>query len=339
MYREELLGQDHRILNSGHHPHAFFTEMWKTISIGKIWHGEIKNHCKNGVYYWVDSIIIPSLNDQGIPLRYISICTDITARKAIETQIEEQRAFYEQISETLDEGLLVQDLNGRCIYMNSEAERLLEWSRAEFINKLVHDTIHKQTADGHSILECDCPIILGTKVNGGVRLDDQVFLRKDGTVFSVDFSSQVFMRKGVIDSIVMAFQDVTERRKSELCIRQTQERLNLALESSNLALWDLDITSDFIYLNSRWTEMLGGVPEETLVTMRSLFNDIHPEDREEVQRLWMPVLKRLLSDYSVECRIKCRNDEWLWVYIRGKVVERDATGRAVRLTGTCFQCN
>lgn len=333
--REELLGQAHRILNSGHHPHAFFTEMWKTISLGKIWHGEIKNHRKDGVYYWVDSTIVPLLNDQGIPLRYISICTDITARKAIEIQIEEQRAFYEQISETLDEGLLVQDLNGRCIYMNSEAERLLGWSRAEFINKPVHDTIHKQTADGHSILECDCPIILGAKVKGGVRLDDQVFLRKDGTVFPVDVSSQVFMRKGVIDSIVVAFQDITEQRKSELCIRQTQERLNLALESSNLALWDLDITSDLIYLNSRWAEMLGGLPEETLVTMGSLFNDIHPEDREEVQRLWVPVLKGLLSDYSVECRIKCRNDEWLWVYIRGKVVERDVTGRAVRLTGTC----
>ncbi|MBL0038069.1 MAG: PAS domain S-box protein [Nitrosomonadales bacterium] len=333
--REELLGQDHRILNSGHHPHAFFKEMWKVISRGKIWHGEVKNRRKDGIYYWVDSTIIPLLNDQGVPLRYISIRTDITARKEIEIQIEEQRAFYEQISETLDEGLLVQDINGRCIYMNSEAERLLGWSRTELVDRSVHDTIHKQTADGHPLLECDCPIILGAKKTGGVRLDDQVFVHKNGTVFPVEVSSQVFMRKGVIDSVVVAFQDITERRKSEFCIRQTQERLNLALDGSNLALWDLDVASDHIYLSSKWAEMLGRVPEETLMTVESLFDDIHPEDRGQVQRLWVPVLKGLLPHYSVECRIKCRNNEWLWVSTRGKVVERDAAGRAVRLTGTC----
>lgn len=333
--REELLGQDHRILNSGHHPHAFFEEMWKVISHGQIWHGEVRNRRKDGIYYWVDSTIIPLLNDQGRPLRYISIRTDITARKAIEIQIEEQRAFYEQISETLDEGLLVQDVNGRCIYMNSEAERLLGWSRAEFINKPVHDTIHKQTADGHPLLECDCPIILGAKVKGGVSLDDQVFLHKNGTVFPVEVSSRVFMRKGVIDSVVVAFQDISERKKSEFCIQRTQERLNLALEGSNLALWDIDIASNRIYFSSKWAEMLGGVSEETLMTAESLLNDIHPEDREQVQRLWIPILKGLVPHYSVECRIKCRNGEWLWVYTRGKVVERDAAGRAVRLTGTC----
>ncbi|MCE9549976.1 MAG: PAS domain S-box protein [Betaproteobacteria bacterium] len=333
--REELLGQDHRILNSGHHPHSFFTEMWKVISLGQIWQGEVKNRRKDGVYYWVDSTIVPLLNDQGRPLRYISIRTDITARKAIEIQIKEQRAFYEHISETLDEGLLVQDTNGRCIYMNSEAERLLGWSRTEFINMPMHDTIHKQTADGHPLLECDCPIISGAKVKGGVRLDDQVFVRKNGTVFPVEVSSQVFMRSGVIDSIVVAFQDITERKKNELCISQIQERLNLALEGSNLALWDIDITSNHIYLSSKWAEMLGEAPEEKLMTLESLFNDIHPEDREQVQMLWVPVLKGLSPYYSVECRIKCRNNEWLWVYTRGMVVERDKTGRAVRLTGTC----
>ncbi|RFC39199.1 MAG: PAS domain S-box-containing protein [Candidatus Nitrotoga sp. LAW] len=332
---EELLGHDHRILNSGHHPRSFFKEMWKVISHGKIWHGEVKNRRKDGIYYWVDSTIIPLLNDQGIPLRYISIRTDITARKEIEIQIEEQRAFYEQISETLDEGLVVQDVNGRCIYMNSEAERLLGWSRAELVDRSVHDTIHPQTADGHPLIECYCPIILGAKATGGVRLDDQVFTHKNGTVFPVEVSSQVFMRNGVIDSIVMAFQNISERKKSELCIRQTQERLNLALEGSNLALWDLDVASDRIYLSSKWAEMLGGIPEETLMTVESLFNYIHPEDREQVQRLWVPVVKGLLPHYSVECRIKCRNGEWLWVYTQGKVVERDETGYAMRLTGTC----
>ena len=338
-HRDELLGQDHRILSSGDHPHSFFKNMWETISRGQIWHGEIKNRRKDGCYYWVDSTIVPLLNDQGVPLRYISMRTDITVRKTIELKIEEQRAFYEQISETLDEGLLVQDINGRCIYMNSEAERLLGWSREEFINKPVHDTIHTRTADGLPLLKCDCPIISMAKKNGGARLDDQVFIRKDGTIFPVEVSSRVFMRNGVIDSFVVAFQDITERRKNELHLRQIQERLNLALEGSNLALWDIDVASDQIYLSSKWAEMLGEEPKETLMTLKNLLADIHPEDREQIRQLWVPLLKGKLPYYSAECRIKCRNNQWLWIHTRGMVVERDKTGRAVRMTGTCTNVN
>lgn len=207
--REELIGKTHQIVNSKTHDSEFFRDLWTTISNGHVWHNEVCNRARNGKIYWVDSTIVPFLEDTGRPYQYISIRTDITERKRMAEKIIASEKQYRNLIESVREVIFQMDNEGRLMFLNPAWEDITHFPIEETLGRSFLDFVHHDDIDqAVAIFKklCDYDI---TAYKGELRFYD-----KRGQFRWIELTIQSEVEESTNQlRFTGTLNDVTERRR------------------------------------------------------------------------------------------------------------------------------
>ncbi len=209
---DELIGQNHNVLNSGVHSKEFFIDMWRTISSGHPWESRICNRSKSGNLYWVQSTIVPSFDIEGRIESYISLRTDITLQVEMEHIKEQESEWNRTILNNLGEGICTIDFKGNLTYLNSEAEKMLGWMLEDIKGKPIHAIIHYQKNDYLPLAFSECPISISMRNNEIYRTEDEIFFRQNGTQIHVSMIAAPLFDNQKLMGAVVCFRDVSQQK-------------------------------------------------------------------------------------------------------------------------------
>jgi PAS domain S-box-containing protein len=310
---EELMGQDHRILNSGYHKREFFQDLWKTIGTGKVWKGEICNRAKDGTLYWVDTTIVPFLNEKGKPYQYVSIRTDISNRKRAEEHLKEILKENQDIKFALDQSSIVAftDGNGIITSVNDKFCEMSKYNHEEIIGEN-HRILNSGFHSKEFFSNLWKTIIAGQVWKGEIRNK-----AKDGTLYWVDTTIVPFIdEQGKPYQFLAIRNDITERKQAQEVLHRQDKLAAVGQLAAGVAheirnpLTSMKGYTEFLQLDEKDPERLEFLTiildeiERVNMIVEDFMVLAKPKVVELEEKNVVPVIKNVLSLLEFEARKK-----------------------------------
>jgi PAS domain S-box-containing protein len=184
------------------------------------------------------------------------------------------------LMESTDQGIYGIDRQGRCTFVNPAAAQMLGYHPDELLGERMHQLVHHTRSDGSPYPEEECPIYRAFEENRGTRVDSEVLWRRDETPVPVEYSSYPIVRDGVVEGAIVTFVDVTERRRAEEKLKDSEERFRLLAENAKdiIFRYRLKPTPGFEYVSPSATALTGYTPDEHYADPELGLKLVHPED-------------------------------------------------------------
>lgn len=319
--REELLGQNHRMLKSEIHSDSFYKEMWECISSGKVWRGSICNRAKNGDDYWVESTIVPFLDEKGKPYKYVSVRTDVTVLRANEERLNRSQEF-SNIG-TWDWNIKTGELywSDRIWPLFGYDKENTETTYENFLNA-VHPDDRQLVMD--SVTDC-------VEKHVEYHIEHRV-IWPDGSVHWVQESGDVVRAKdGTPLHMLGVVQDIDGRKRADIILAESERQLREAQKLARIGNWTADIVKGDLSWSDEIYRIFGYEPGSFEPNIEFFNKSVHPDDLVLLERSEKKAEQTGLHD--VVHRI-IRPDGTIRYVHELADAEFDDNGKLLQLTGT-----